>query len=50
MPGLGHIGGTDAQPREYERRIVALLRPQPPGHHDDHTRKDPDPNDTKESQ
>ena len=25
VPGSGHIGGVDAQPREYERRIVAFF-------------------------
>jgi hypothetical protein len=24
-PGSGHIGGTEAQPEEYERRIVAFF-------------------------
>jgi fermentation-respiration switch protein FrsA (DUF1100 family) len=32
VPGSGHIGGTEAQPREYERRVTAFfdreLRPQ----------------------
>ena len=25
VPGAGHIGGTEAQPLEYERRIVAFF-------------------------
>jgi hypothetical protein len=25
VPGSGHIGGVDAQPREYERRVLALF-------------------------
>jgi len=25
VPGSGHIGGVDAQPREYERRVVAFF-------------------------
>jgi pimeloyl-ACP methyl ester carboxylesterase len=25
VPGSGHIGGTEAQPREYERRIVGFF-------------------------
>ena len=25
VPGSGHIGGVDAQPREYERRVIAFF-------------------------
>ena len=25
VPGSGHIGGADAQPREYERRVIAFF-------------------------
>jgi hypothetical protein len=25
VPGSGHVGGIDARPREYERRVVAFL-------------------------
>jgi len=25
VPGSGHIGGTEAQPQEYERRITAFF-------------------------
>jgi pimeloyl-ACP methyl ester carboxylesterase len=31
VPGSGHMKGVEAQPNEYERRIVGLLRPRSVG-------------------